>query len=214
MRISRYANAAAAATGLLFVLVLFLGISILGSASFDVEPTDASETIAQAFIEGADSLVTGSYLLLIAAFLIVVFGAYLRSTIGDATTQAWPTITALGGAILAAAVLLFVAMVGLAEGQLADYGPDSVVAKTLLVLGSSGLWILTPGLAALVGGAALGSMSTQSLSRLFSVAGLVVALILLTPFWGPGLLAALLWIGTVSVVQSIREIRAPRPRPE
>lgn len=207
LNIPRLWSAAAAATGVLFAVMLVFAVGVAGSPTASVNPDDTSAAIAAAILENTTNVVTGNYLLLIAAFLLIVFVGYLRSAILPEDGEEWPAFIGFGGGMVTAGVLTIVALIGIAEGQITDYGSDPVVARTLLTLGWNGIWMTTPGLAALTAGMSLLSLTHSTLPRYLGSLGALAAVFLLTPLWGIGFVGALLWISVTSVVLTIRELR-------
>jgi hypothetical protein len=208
LNIPRLWRAFAAVSGVLHALILAFAVSIGGSAAALVTPDDPATTIAEALIDNTGNVVTGNYLLLIAAFFLIVFVGYLRSAVVDADGDQWPAAVAFGGGMVAAGVLTIVALIGISQGAINDYGSDPAVARTLLTLGWNGMWMTAPGLAALTGGVSLLTLTFGTLPRSIGWLGSAVAVVLLTPFWGIGFAGALLWIVAVSVTLVARELRS------
>lgn len=208
MKISRLWSAAAATSGALFVVALAFAVGVGGSPGASMGPDDTSEAIAQAVLDNTTNLVTGNYILLIAAFLLIVFAGYLRSAILPEEGDEWPASIGFGGGMVTAGVLAIVALIGIAEGQITDYGSDPVIARTLLTLGWNGMWMTVPGLAALAAGMSLVSLTYNTLPRLVGWLGAAATVFLLTPFWGVGFIGALAWISVTSVMLTVRELRA------
>ncbi len=207
MKVSRLWNATAAVTGVLFVIVLAFGVIAALSPYADIEPTSSSEAIAEALIDGSETLFTGNYVLMMSAFLLVVFAGYLRHAISPETGRAWPATVGFGGGLLAAALLTIVALIGISQAQVDSFGTDTVVAKTLLVLSWGSVSMVIPGLAAFTFGMSLMSLTYNTLPRWLGWLGAVATVFVLT-FWVLGILVALVWIAAVSVSLVIREVRA------
>lgn len=206
MVIARLWRASAALSGLLFVLAFLLGIAV-GGPPPGIGPTSTSEAIAAALVDNRSNLVVGGYILLLAVFFLIVFAGYLRHAPEPDEGDRWPQAVAFGGAIVAAAVIAFVALVGIAQGQLEDYGTDPVIARTLVTLSWIGAWVAAPGFAALVGGTTLTVFHYKYLPRFVGFVGTIVTILLLTPFWGIGLIGTLLWLGTASGALTLQELR-------
>ena len=207
MKISRLWNAAAAVTGVLFVIALVFGVIASLSPYADIEPTSSSNAIAEALIDGSANLVAGNYVLMIAAFLMVVFAGYLRHALSPEGVRSWPATVGFGGGLLTAALLTFVALIGISQGQVDSYGTDTVVAKTLLVLSWGSISMAIPGLAAFTFGMSLMSLSYETLPRWLGALGAVATVFVLT-FWVVGMLLAMVWIVIASVILVIHEVRA------
>ncbi|MCP4306848.1 MAG: hypothetical protein GY788_18620 [bacterium] len=200
-------RAAAATTGLLFAIVLVFAAGVGGSATASITLDDTSETIATALLDHTNNLVTGHYVLLVSVFLLIVFVGYLRSAVVPEEGDTWPAQIGFGGGLVAAGVLSIIALIGIAQGQIADYGADPVIARTLATLGWSGMWITAPGLAALTAGMSLTSLTFDTLPRYVGWLGALAAILLLTPFWGIGFMFGLLWMAIISVTLTVRELR-------
>lgn len=204
--ISRRWRALAGASGLLFTFTFILGIGI-GGPPPDVDPSATAEAVAAALVDHRANLVAGNYILLLAVFLLVVFAGYLRHVPEVEERDRWAQTVAFGGALVAAAVVAVTALIGIAQGQLEDYGADPVIARTLLTLGWNGVSIVAPGFAALVGATTLLVFHYRYLPRFIGFFGAIVAIALLTPFWGFGLIGALLWLASTSAILTLRELR-------
>ena len=207
MKTFRLWRTAAATTGLLSAGVLIFAAGVSGSVTASISPDDTSEMIAAALLDNTNNLVTGNYVLLISVFLLVVFIGYLRSAVLPEEGESWPALIGFGGGLVAAGVLCIVALIGVAQGQITDYGADPVVARTLVTLGWNGIWMTAPGFAALTAGMSLTSLSYGTLPRSVGWLGAVAAIMLLTPFWGVGLMGALLWMVITSITLTVRELR-------
>jgi len=210
LKISRLWNTGAAVTGLLFAIMLAFGALASISPYADLAITSSSETIAQSFVAGVDNLVTGGYVLMMSAFLLVVFGGYLRHAISERAGTVWPATVGFGGAILTGALLTFIAMFIIAQGQLSDYGDETVIARTLLLLAWVSTSMVIPGLAAFVGGMSVMALSYKTLPRWVGWLGVLSTLAILT-FWTLGILLSLVWVAIVSILMVIREARSDDP---
>lgn len=200
-------RATAALSGVLFVVAFIFAVGTGGPAA-TVDPTNTSETIAAALIDSRSNLVTGNYIMLLTALALIVFTGYLRHIEVPEEGDEWPLTVAMGGGLVAAGVLVVVALIGISQGQLEDYGSDPVVARTLLTLGWNGMWMIAPGLTALVGAMTLVTFNYGTLPRTIGFIGTIATIALLTPWWGLGIIGALIWISAASVTLGIRELRA------
>lgn len=207
MNIPRLWGAFAALSGLLHAVLLMFAVSVGGAPATSVNPDDTSIAVAEAFIDNTNNLITGNYLLLIAAFLLIVFVGYLRSAIVGEDGDQWPAVIALGGGMVTAGVLAVIALIGISQGVIDNYGTDPSIARTLLALGWNGMWITAPGLAALTGGASLMSLTCGTLPRYLGWLGGTVTVMLLTPVWGIGFVGALIWITATSLTLVVRDLR-------
>ena len=199
-------RASAAFGGVLFVIAFIFSVGTGGPPS-SVDPTATSETIAQALVDSRTNLVTGNYILLLSAFLLITFVGYLRHIAVPEEGDEWPLTVALGGGFVTASVIVVVALIGISQGQLESYGVDTGVAKTLLTLGWNGMWMVVPGLAALIGATTLMTFNYGTLPRWVGALGTIVTIVLLTPWWGLGIIGALLWMAAASITLGIRELR-------
>jgi hypothetical protein len=199
-------RASAALGGVLFVIAFIFAVGTGGTPSA-VDPTSTSETIAQALVDNRTNLVTGNYILLLSAFLLITFAGYLRHVVVPGEGDEWPLTVAFGGGVVTASVLVVVALIGISQGQLESYGVDAGVARTLVTLGWNSMWMLVPGLAAMIGATTLIAFNYETLPRMVGALGTIVTIVLLTPWWGLGIIGALLWIAAASITLGIRELR-------
>jgi hypothetical protein len=200
-------RASAAFGGVLFVIAFIFAVGT-GGPPASVDPTATSETIAQALVDNRTNLVTGNYILLLSAFLLITFAGYLRHIAVPEEDDEWPLTVALGGGVVTASVLVVVALIGISQGQLESYGVDTGVARTLLTLGWNSMWMVVPGLAALIGATTLMAFNYETLPRTVGALGTIVTIVLVTPWWGLGIIGALLWIAATSITLGIRELRS------
>ncbi len=167
----------------------------------------SADAVAAALVNHRPNLVTGNYILLLAVFLLIVFAGYLRHVPELEERDRWVQTVAWGGSLVAAAIIAVAALIGIAQGQLADYGADPVIGRTLLTLGWNGVSIVAPGFAAMIGATTLSVLHHRYLPRFLGFLGAIVAIALLTPFWGFGLIGALLWLASTSTILTLRELR-------
>ena len=199
-------RAAAAFSGAIFVIAFVFAIGA-GGPPASIEPIDTADKIAQALSDNRTNLVTGNYILLLASLALVVFSGYLRHVEVPEEGDEWPLTVALGGGLTTAAVLVGVALIGIAQGQLESYGSDAVIARTLLTLGWNAMWMIAPGLTALIGGITLITFNYETLPKTIGFIGTIVAILLVTPWWGIGIVGALIWVSAISITLGIRELR-------
>ena len=190
----------------MFAIAFTFAISA-GSPPASVDPTNSAESIAKALVDARTNLVTGNYILLLSAFLLIVFAGYLHHSALPEEGDEWPMTVALGGGIVTAGVLVVIALIGISQGQLDDYGTDPSVARTLVTLGWNGMWMIAPGLTALVGATTLITFNYETLPRTIGFLGTIVSIVLLTPWWGLGVIGGLLWITATSITFGVRELR-------
>jgi hypothetical protein len=208
LKVSRTWNATAAVTGVLFALMLIFG-AVAAMAPYDgIDLTTSSRDVARALVDGSDNLVTGGYVLMMSALLLIVFAGYLRHALGPA--DAWPATVGLGGGLVTAATVTVIGLLVISQGQILEYGSDTATAKTLLVLSWVSVSVAVPGLAAFAGGMSLASLSFATLPRWVGWLGMAAAALVVT-LWVLGILVTLVWVMTVSGILVLREARATEP---
>lgn len=101
----------------------------------EVAATSSSSTIAAAVIDSQQSVLVGTYLLMLGVFFFIIFIAYLR---GQTSLQSegvdWLSRTAFTGGVVACAMLLLSAHFGQSLTILPGYGTETQVAKALYLL--------------------------------------------------------------------------------
>jgi hypothetical protein len=135
---------------------------------------------------------------MLSLFFFLVFLAWLHRYLRDAEGEGgWLSTLALIGGALMVAALLVVVLLSIASTVLESYGPDPVVARTILVLQWQGVGIAFVPTAAFIGATGLVGYTTGALPRWLSMSGMVLAVGLLVPVL-PFLLTTL-WIGLLAV---------------
>jgi len=188
------------AAGVAYAVTAFIGSSLL--AVREVGPSDPAPAVAGRLVDARGSVSAGVLLTLFSVLFLLVFVAYLhrclRALEGE---QGWlATLAALGGTLMVA-TLSVVALLSLGSTVLDDYGPDPVIARTLLVLSWQAVAIVFLPTAAFVGAASLVLRRSRVLPSWVAVSGLVLAAGMLVPplAFFPFLLSAV-WIGMLGVL--------------
>ena len=201
-------------TGIVFVVLLILSFEIRGSARDDLDgyitDTSAAEA-ANVLVDRRDQIANGSFIGLFGLVFFFGFLAYFRSRLQRAEGKGgWLTSMAYGGGLVSAAVMLVLISLDLATTAVRDYGPDTQVAKALIVLGWRNVWMLAPPMIAFTLGASLVIVRYAALPRWIGWIGFPVAVTLLIPWIG--MFFAVAWVLVVSIVLLIQAWRAPQPK--
>jgi drug/metabolite transporter (DMT)-like permease len=135
-RAGRFAPAA----GIAYALLAFLGSSLLPIGR--VEPQDDAAAIARELTENRGRVSAGVLLMLFSLFFLTVFVAWLHRWLSDVEGRGgWLATLALIGGVLMVAAMSVVVLLAIAGTVLEDFGPDPVIARTLLVLQWQGVAI-------------------------------------------------------------------------
>ena len=201
-------------TGIVFVVLLFIGFGSSGDVRNDVDDSITSTSAAEAasvLEDRRDQVWGGSFMGLFGVAFFFGFLAYFRSRLQQAEGEGgWLTSMAYGGGLVTAVVLLGWISLDLAMTAVSDYGPDTQVAKTLIALQWRYIWVFAPPMIAFTLGASLVIVRYAALPRWIGWIGLPVAVTLLVPWIG--FLFAMAWVLVVSIVLLIQAWRAPQPR--
>ena len=190
-----------ALSGIVFAVLVIVGISVGIRQANDVVPTDVSGVIAINFGQTQDDIRLGAMIILAGVFFLFWFLALLHQRLREAEGQGgWLANVAYSGGLLAGAMLLVFASFGMAASVMKDYQGDWEVAKTLLTLSWDHLAVLVPALAAMVGGTAVVSIRSGVLPRWLGWLSvlLVVAPVLVDPVLMT--MVFLIWVVVVSLV--------------
>jgi hypothetical protein len=188
-----------AGAGLAYAVVGFIGSSLLPIGR--VDPQDSSAAIARALVADRGRVSAGILLTMLSLFFLLVFLAWLHGWLRDVEGEGgWLTTLAVIGGSVMVAMLLVVVLLSIGATVLDDYGPDPVVARTILVLQWQAVAVTFIPAAAFVGGIGLVGVTTGVLPRWLSVSGVVIAVGLLIPplAFLPFLLSTL-WTGMLAV---------------
>lgn len=186
--------------GLLSAALLFVS-GIVNDIT--VPAVSSSSTIAAALLREQTRILVGTYLLMLGAFFLVLFTAYLRHyLVLKANEDNWLISVAFGGGLIASAMFLLSAHFGQAFTILSSYGSETQVAKALYLLDWN--WYLlveAPPIAALVASIGVIGVTRKVLPRWLSWSGILLALMLLVPFvTGGGIMLSYLWLGALALV--------------
>jgi hypothetical protein len=189
-----------AAFGLLSAALLFAS-GIVNDIT--VPAVSSSSTIAAALLREQTRILVGTYLLMLGAFFLVLFTAYLRHyLVLKANEDNWLISVAFGGGLIAASMLLLSAHFGQAFTILSSYGSETQVAKALYLLDWN--WYLlveAPPIAAMVASIGVIGATRKVLPRWLSWSGILLAFLLLVPFiTGGGIMLSYLWLGALALV--------------
>lgn len=195
---ARYERLGAGA-GVAYALIGYVGSSLLPIGK--VRPEDPAADIAKQLVADRGRISVGILLTLLSLFLFLVFLACLHRWLREAEGErGWLATLALVGGALMVAMLSVVVVLSIASTVLGGYGPDPVIARTLLVLQWQAIAVTFIPAAAFVGGTALVGSTTGALPRWLSISGIVIAIGLLVPplAFLPFLLSTL-WTGMLAV---------------
>lgn len=190
----------AAFFGVAYALIGVVGPSLLSVGS--VRPTDSASEIAEELIDQRGRISAGILLTLFGLFFFVVFLAWLYRWLRDAEGPGgWMANVALIGGILLVAMLSIVIVLTIAVTVLDDYGPDPVIARTLMVLQWQAMAVAFVPTAAFVGGTAFVGHATGVLPRWLNYSGIAIAMGLLIPplAFLPYLLSSV-WTGMLAIM--------------
>ena len=200
------ANRLAPAAGIAYALLAFLGSSLLPIGK--VQPQDTTAAIAHRFTEDRGRVSAGVLLLLFSLFFLMVFVAWLHRWLREVEGPGgWlATLALIGGALMVATMSLTV-LLSIAGTVLDDYGPDAVIARTLLVLQWQAVAIAFVPTAAFIGATSLVGFGREVLPKWLTYSGVAIALgLLLPPIAFLPFLLSTLWTGMLAVflLQRIR----------
>lgn len=188
-----------AGAGIAYALLGFIGASLLPVGK--VDPTNTAEQIARQLVTERGRVSAGILLTLFSLFFLIVFVAWLHRWLRSAEGEdGWFSTVSIAGGVLQAGMLSVVVGLSIAATVLDSYGPDVVVARTLLVLQWQAIAIVFVPTAAFVGGASLVGYTTGQLPRWLCYVGLGISVGLLIPplAFLPFLLSNL-WTGLLAV---------------
>lgn len=205
MRTSAY-HRVLAISGILFAALL--------AAAFLITPNQVDEgaSMARAFDYWSHhkaAEITSAALLHVAAALLVLFGAGLRSALrgGEGEESTYSLIT-FGGSVFAAVGFAVAGLTGLATVTAADQGAPAAV-YTLNQLNSVSWVPFTAGLAVMMLGAGIGGLRTVALPRVASWLAILLGIVFLTPVGAAGFFVLPFWFVAVGVVLYRRTAGGP-----
>lgn len=188
-----------AGAGVAYAVVGFIGSSLLPVAK--VRPEDPAGAVAKQLVTDRGRVSAGVLLTMLSLFFFLVFLSCLHRWLRDVEGEGgWLATLPLIGGTLMTGMLLVVVMLAIASTVLAGYGPDPVIARTILVLEWQAIPIAFIPAAAFVGGTGLVGYTTGAMPRWLWLSGLVIGLGLLVPplAFLPFLLASL-WTGMLAI---------------
>ncbi|MGH9280439.1 MAG: hypothetical protein ACRD12_20385, partial [Acidimicrobiales bacterium] len=153
----------------------------------------------------------GILLTLFSAFFLLVFVSWLHRWLRQAEGEGgWLATLAFGGGVLLVGSLLVVLVLSLASTVIDDYGPDPVIARTLLTVRLWAVAITFVPAASFVGATGVIGWRSGWLPRWMSYAGMALAAGMLIPplAYFPFLLSTI-WTGMlgVTLIQQGRALR-------
>jgi hypothetical protein len=197
-RISRLLIWTGPVFGLLF---LVLGLVVAGD-----EPSkdDSTAKILAFYNDHSASVMTGVFLSPLAAALIILFAAELRSRARAGGASSTGASAMLGGAVVWGASIVFGSMVELGLQDAGDDGKGPV-AQTLVYL-NDGAWVpMIAGLAVFLIGAGIASLGSRMLPAWLGWIALAVGVVSLAgPGGFVGFFVAPVWVIVTGVVLALR----------
>ena len=191
-------------SGILFVVVATIGVIIAGDV--DIDPDEPARAIARELTEKHDDIQTSFFLFGLAIFFLLVFLGYLRDYLGRVPPEGtWLVWVFWAGALAFVAAFLIQGFAQQATFVIDDYRNDAVLAKTLYALGWNSLWLLGPGILAMMGAVSILTFRHRVLPRWLGVFSILAFLSGVVP-WVPLLP---LWILLTSIVLLVQMRRTP-----
>ena len=201
-------NRIGAVTGILFVVLVVVGLVVTDAP--DSEPSDNSAAIAAELENDRDQREVGGVIGLFGWLSFFWFLAYFRRHLQEAEGEGgWLTSVAYGGGLVAAAVVLVAMALGFATTAVSNYGSDTQVAKTLVVLGWNSIVVIAPPLIALTAAASIIIVRYKALPRWIGWIGILPTVSLLMPWIGAPVFLA--WILVVSGALLAKAWRGDQP---
>jgi hypothetical protein len=195
---NRVWNVVGAFTGVIFVVLVVIGMAIAGDP--DVEPSDSSVEIARAFVDRSDDVTLGSLVAIAGILFFFPFIAFLRSQLQKAEGEVgWLTSTAYGGGLVTAATLLVFQILGLASTSVSA-DADPVVAKVLVTIQWNSIWVFAPPMIALTLSSSIIFIRFSALPKWLGWLGFLVSITLFMPW--VGMFVTLIWILLVSLTMT------------
>lgn len=203
-----------AASGLFAALLMFTAGIV---NNIEVAATSSSSTIAAVLVESQQSILIGTYMLMLGVLFLLLFLAFVRSQ-ATAAGQGldWLSRAAFGAGLVGAAMLLLSAHFGQALMILSSYGGETQVAKSLYLLDWN--WYLLVEaipMAVFVGASSAYGLVSEQWPKWITWSGILVSLLLVLPYvTGGGIMLSYIWIGALSIFMvrvRRRTIVAPGP---
>lgn len=206
----RVTDRVTALCGLGSIVLFVLGTELVApSPGSDASIATSSDVLARTLADNAEAAETGATCLLAGVLLLIVFVGRLHGLLAAlAPPGSWmPGAALIAGAAVVAAQLVGVTL-ALAASSPDGYVADVAVAKTILLLGWNGAFLLAPGLAALIVVGTVAAFTTGLLPRWTGWLGalLVTVLVALAAAGTVGLavLPGFLWLTVLSVTLAVR----------
>ena len=189
----------APAAGIVYALLAFLGSSFLPIGK--AEPDDGAAAIARRFTEDRGRVSAGVLLILLSLFFLMVFVAWLHRWLREVEGRhGWLATLALIGGVLMVATMGVVVLLSIAGTVLEDYGPDPVIARTLLILQWQAVAVTFVPTAAFIGAISLVGKAADVLPKWLTYSGVAIAIgLLLPPIAFLPYLMSTLWTGMLAV---------------
>ena len=202
-------DSAGAVTGIIFVVLLIVGMGVTGNVMEDLSPSDSSSKIAQVLDDRSDRAEIGSLIALSGLVFFFGFLAFLRRQLQQAEGEVgWLTSMAYGGGLVTVAMVLIGLSFQLATTS-ASAHLDTQVAKAFYVYQWNYIWVLAPPMIALTLGASLVIVRYGALPKWTGWIGFLVSVTLLMPWIG--VIVTLGWILLISVVLLVKTLKVSEP---
>jgi hypothetical protein len=143
-----------AISGIAFGALVIAGLTVWLGRDQDVNPGSLPGQTAIIFSDRSAEIKAGALMIVAAVFFQIWFLAYLWDRLREQEWSLWLPSVGFAGGIVAAAMLLAMASLGLAAAATAQYESDFLVVHTVLTLRWDHLIVLAAPLGAMVGGTA------------------------------------------------------------
>ena len=185
-----------AIAGVLWAALIVAAVVLTGDQPSN---SDSVATVFNYWHDNQSSEIAAAVIGQLAAVLIVLFGAGVRSALrsGEAG-EATYSVIAFGGAVVAAAGFAVAGMVNLAGAAAADQGAHGAV-YTINQLNAASWIPFTAGLALIMLAAGIGGLRTLALPRWLSWVGIALGVAFMTPAGALGFILVPFWVVAVSV---------------
>lgn len=207
---TRVVDVVTSGAGLAAVVLLTVAVTLGDTAdqATNPNPTLTSDLLAAALVLNREEGRMGAYLLLPAALLLLIFVGRLTGFLLQRGTESeWMSLTVLAGGSVFASVVLVDAGFAFAMSELATYGSDPAVAKTLFLWGWLSGFLYAAPLTAMAAGTTLTAIAQTvfpAWTRWVSV-GLVMLMLVGFLVGVPGLATGvgLLWLALMSILLTL-----------
>jgi hypothetical protein len=197
-------------TGVLFIVVLFVGFAISG------EPKDADEPVAEIvefYVDNKDSVRIGAILGVVAGVLLIFFGAYLRKFLRAAAgpESILPNIAFIGFVIVA----IGAAIDGTISFSLAEAAEDidPVAVQSLQALWDNDFLPFMLGILCFLLATGISVIQTGVLPKWLGWLMLLLVVVGVTPIGFAAALGSAILVLVLSIWMSVRARRASGPAP-